>query len=311
MKNKSNIILKSVLVISLFISLIFRAHFFNGYANPITVYREYLEFGGLIPGNFSSYLSMSYASVFMDINAINHRNEFTLDFSANYTIYNSNETSNVLIGAPFYNFYDYYYYYIHDTDILLNSISETLKFIVNDVEVSSSLEHLTAENAEDWEEFLPKYYGSRLFVISNITLNGFSNNSLQYTWNSIIKKHPRSASTSFYYDVGTSRGWNGTITEFVKIKVLGRQPDYYSDYVEDHFSKNCIINSFEGGKIYNWEWIDERITDYFVGVTFDGDTYWQKNMIYFILFPLLLSPIIGYLIYLAVKRKKLFKKQAT
>jgi len=309
MKNKFKIFLKSVLIISLFISFLFRIQIFNGHADPIVVYKEYLEFGGLIPCNFSSYLLMSYASVFMDINAINHRNEFILDFSANYTIYNSDETINVLIGAPFYNFYDYYYYYIQDTDNLLNIINETLKFIVNDEEVFYSFTYLTHENAEDWEEFLPEYYNTRLFVISNITLNGYSNNSLQYSWNSIIKRHPRSLSTNFYYDVGTSRGWNGKITEFVKIKVLGKQPDHYSDYVEGHFSKKCIINSFEGGKIYNWEWIDERITDYLVGIAFDGETIWQKYMTFFILFPLLLSPIITYLIYHIVKRKKYFIKQ--
>lgn len=309
MKNKIKISLKFVLIISIFISFLFRAQIFNGYADPIVIHAEYLEFGGLIPCNFSSYLSMSYASVFMDINAINYRNEFTLDFSANYTIYNSNETINVLIGAPFYNIYDSDFYYIQDTNTLLNSINETLKFIVNDIEVFFSLTHLTSENVDDWEEFLPEYFNPRLFVISNITLNGNSNNTLQYSWNAIIDKHPKSSSSNFYYDVGTSRGWEGKITEIVKIKVLGRQPDHYSDYVEGHFSKNCIISSFDGGKIYNWEWIDERITDYLVGVKFDGETIWQKYMVYFILIPLLFVPSIGYLIYLAAKRKKQLKKQ--
>ncbi|GAH57197.1 unnamed protein product, partial [marine sediment metagenome] len=38
---------------------------------------------------------------------------------------------------------------------------------------------------------------------------------------------------NIYYDVGTSRAWNGTISERVEFKVYGKLPDSYSS------SRNC------------------------------------------------------------------------
>ena len=48
------------------------------------------------------------------------------------------------------------------------------------------------------------------------------------------------------YIVGTGEYWECTINETVEFRILGKQPDYYTE--------GCSIESFSEGKSYVWKW---------------------------------------------------------
>ena len=67
------------------------------------------------------------------------------------------------------------------------------------------------------------------------------------------------------------RGWSGNITEKVTFKIHGHQPDSYTDYHNGMLRKHCIITEFEKGKNYVWEWVNERLLDFYVGVVYSNN----------------------------------------
>ena len=90
---------------------------------------------------------------------------------------------------------------------------------------------------------------------------------------------------NIYYDVGTSRAWNGTISERVEFKVYGKTPDSYSS------SRNCTISDITNGKSYAWEWEDEIINSNIVYITYSYYNPWAR-FVPIILFPSLFGGII-------------------
>jgi hypothetical protein len=65
-------------------------------ANPTPV----STFGGILPKENLS-LSLLYAEVKFEINALNFPKDLMWNFKSNYTIFNSDETINITIGMPF------------------------------------------------------------------------------------------------------------------------------------------------------------------------------------------------------------------
>ncbi|KKL63542.1 hypothetical protein LCGC14_2174060 [marine sediment metagenome] len=57
--------------------------------------------------------------------------------------------------------------------------------------------------------------------------------------------------------MGTSRAWNGPITERVEFKVYGKLPDSYSNYSSEY---NCSVSDNEDGISYAWEWENKVIS---------------------------------------------------
>lgn len=81
------------------ISLLFLSFGKKSTANPIVI--PSYEYGGLLPVNGTSEIEFQMASVMLEIDVEKKKN-ITLDFSANYTFFNPNSTTSLLIGLPLF-----------------------------------------------------------------------------------------------------------------------------------------------------------------------------------------------------------------
>lgn len=271
-------------------------------ANPVTVWGERLELGGILPAEMNSNLSMTNAEVLMEIDATSFREGFLVTFDGNYTITNSGDTTEIQVGAPFYSPY-FGYSSFQNYDEMLEDMNNTLKITVNSIEIPFLLSYINESLAVYWHQYIPDVGWTRLFAVCNITLGASSENVLRFSWIAHIQRHTRSKFVDFYYDVGTSRGWEGTISETVTFKVIGHQPQYYTDYEEDHFEKQCQISNFKEGKLYSWEWLNERINESVVGVRYDTDKWTEYILYFFVIIPLVTIASVIFAIFILRKRK--------
>ncbi|MCG3258858.1 MAG: hypothetical protein H7644_03875 [Candidatus Heimdallarchaeota archaeon] len=229
-------------------------------ANPLPVDCT-LEIGGLLPSNISINLQMQEADVSMIIDASEYPNLFKVEFYGAYKFYNPNETTELLVGAPFMvdHFFPYFNFYEH--------IEPNIEIVVNEVEVNNTIYHFS--DLSGWEEYINEYQFYRIFALANVTFESNLVTNLEYRWNSTIVRYDSMSALSFYYDVATGRAWSGNITETVTMSVFGIQPDLYTDYQYGLLSKSCIIEKIPGGKNYSWLWENERISDFYVGIEYD------------------------------------------
>ncbi|MFW9901070.1 MAG: hypothetical protein ACFFDY_07250 [Candidatus Thorarchaeota archaeon] len=220
-------------------------------------------------GNFlpeeNSNLSMTNASVMFNIDAVYYRRNITLEFNGNYTIYNPGEIKNVILVAPF------------STEF--KNLETTCEIKVNNTPISFGFLDYNFTDSP-WEEYLDWHYmGRRKFITINITFPANNSITIEYSFNAYIEVFENDDALEIFYDVGTSRAWNGTITERVEFKVYGKAPDSYSKYRKDSFEYNCTISDIEDGLSYVWEWKNEIINAGSVYISFS----WYMGRIPFIL----------------------------
>jgi len=229
-------------------------------SNPIPV-SNFLEIGGLLPSNTSFDLQMQQANVSMDINALGHPAHFIVEFYGSYDFYNPNETIELTIGAPFITdpFFNGFSY--------INNIEPSMKILVNGIKINHTYSYF--QNLEGWDDYIDNYQFYRTFAIANVTFTGDDVTNLEYSWQSELNTLDNTQSLAFYYDVATGRAWSGNIMEKVTMSVIGKQPDYYTDYQHGLLSKNCVIDNISGGKNYSWTWENEEITDFYVGIEYE------------------------------------------
>lgn len=228
-------------------------------ANPTPV----STFGGILPKENLS-LSLLYAEVNFEINALNFPKDLMWNFKSNYTIFNSDETINITIGMPFgWGTLIYNYSLTIDNNPAL--IYDTIL-----------LEYENPPISEVWNKYLENIDNVRKFYLFNITipannsvLISFSCKSIERSVRGLIKED---GYYEIIYDVGTARVWNGNITEIVEFKVHGYLPDY------SYHEEDCIISNFNNVKIpivskysskcYSWVWNNEIIEYNLVGIVY-------------------------------------------
>jgi len=200
-------------------------------------------------GNFlpveNCSLIMTNASVIFNIEHI--ANRINVGFEGNYTIYNPDESVNVTLVAPF------------STDFF-NLESTCMVKVGGNITPFSFIEVSLYETS--WEQYLSsrEWSNRRKFVVINATIAENSSIELEYSFIAYTMDPNSVDVLEIYYDVGTSRAWNGSITERVEFKVHGKLPDYYSNCSKDVFEYNCTITDIEDGKSYAWEWLNKVIT---------------------------------------------------
>ncbi|OLS32869.1 MAG: hypothetical protein HeimAB125_04420 [Candidatus Heimdallarchaeota archaeon AB_125] len=215
-------------------------------ANPLNVFVE--SAGGLLPGNDTD-LQMVEANVVMDIDETYGENgSFAVSFDGNYTIFNPNETLEIMIGAPFLTVYE--------------GLTDSLKIEVDGIETEYDIVYYNYNNdsATPWMNYFQLYIvQERYFAICNITFSGQSNTTIRYRFDSITNFRYTEEVIWITYDVGTARAWDGLLTEYVEFNVYGKQPTYYYNN-----TANTTVTEIENGKSYLWSWekIDEIRTDY-------------------------------------------------
>ena len=222
-------------------------------------------------------LIMTNASVLFNIDAVAYRSRINIDFQGNYTIYNPNKSQNVTLAAPFSPDFE-------------NLESSSVIRIANTTISHSYFEYNTT--LSPWEEYLDwHYYGGRKFLIINVTFPENDTITIEYSFDAYLDIYESYDGLEIFYDVGTSRAWNGTTSERVEFKVYGKRPDSYSVYRKDYFEYNCTISEIEDYTSYTWEWENEIINVNCVYISFSYYNPWGR-LLPFILFPSLIGGVI-------------------
>ena len=240
-------------------------------------------------GNFlpeeNSTLIMTNASVIFTIGAKAYLSRIYLNFIGNYTIYNPNETMYAILVAPF------------STDFINLESSCVIK--IDNTSISYDfIEYNFTESP--WEEYLDwQYNHNRKFLIINATFPKNDSITIEYSFSAHIDTSYMDI-LRIFYDVGTSRAWNGTISERVEFKVYGKTPDSYS-------SNNCTISDITNGKSYAWEWENEIINVNSIYISYSYYNPWAR-LVPIILFPSLFVGIIILVAFSSTRKKRKERK---
>lgn len=227
-----------------------------------------LDFAGA--GNFLPEVyvpfNMTNASVTFNIDAHAYQSGFDITFRGNYTIFNPIASTNLTLAAPFSSKFK---------DL---EISFLIK--IDNNSIPFKIIEYTWENfsGSPWDQYMSGYYmDPRKFVMINATFPENDSITIEYSFDAHIENPANDGTFEIFYDVGTSRAWNGTITERVEFKVYGKRPDYYS-------SHNCTISDIEDGISYVWEWKNEIINADRVFISYSYFNPWSR-LWPFIVFP--------------------------
>jgi hypothetical protein len=255
---------------------------------------DIIDVYGTGAGNFlpkeNCSLIMTNASVVFNVDAEEYLSRINIDFTGNYTIFNPGESMNATLVAPFSLDFE-------------NLESSCVIKIENTTVPYDFLEYNFTESP--WEEYLQSQYfmQNRKFLIINATFPENDSITIEYSFDANIGISSSVGILNIYYDVGTSRAWNGTITERVEFRVYGKPPDSYSSYRKDRFEYNCTISDITNGKSYAWEWENEIINVNSVYISYSYFNPWVK-LVPIILFPLLFGGIIIFVASSSTRKKR-------
>ena len=248
--------------------------------------------GNFLPGN-STNLSMTNANVIFNIDAKKPNEKINIDFKGNYTIFNSDEAKEITLVAPF------------STDFK-NLENTCLIKVKNETIPHNYIEYnITNYYWKDYFDYI--YMGSRKFLITNVTIPSNDSITIEYSFNAYINTLSYSNDVlHINYDVGTSRAWNGTITEQVEFRVYGETPDSYSTYsgYREGSEDNCTITHIEDGKSYTWNWKEQVIRVNSVYISYSYTDPWGR-IIFYIIPPVFYGGLI--ILVIVVIRKFTFK----
>ena len=245
--------------------------------------------GNFLPKENCS-LIMTNASVIFNVDAEEYLSRINIDFTGNYTIYNPNESMNVTLVAPF--------------SLDFKNLESSCVIKIENTTVSYDfLEYNFTDSP--WEEYLESQYfmQNRKFLIINATFPENDSITIEYSFDANIGISTSVGILNIFYDVGTSRAWNGTISERVEFKVYGKRPDSYSSYRKDHFEYNCTISDIEDGKSYAWEWENEIINVNSVYISYSYYNPWAR-LVFYLFYPSLFALVIILLVGKKIKKRR-------
>jgi len=238
-------------ILSLFL-LFFNVFSLKSITNPIPV--DMPSLGSIFPKDDTA-CSMTNASVVVDIDATNLLNNISFSFEGNYTIFNPGEAINLTIGAPFSRMS------IGPNSICNIKINDSLiPYIIIEPPSTNAWFH-----ANYWFQYAWAMYFDLMYLICNVTIPENSSIFLEYTFDANLTSNLNELhELTIYYYVGSSRVWEGIITESVEFKVHGKMPDEF-------YNNSCTVSDLPDGKRYMWEWKNERIYDNSVYIIYYGN----------------------------------------
>ncbi len=247
LKTKATSIISAILILVGTVYLPIGIHEVN--ANEINVDED--EFGMIIPKN-NTNLMMPEAQVLFEVSSTDNLKEYQIRFNANYTIFNPNETTTTLVGAPF----------VHWASFDFNNF----RVLANGTEIEYEI--MTIEYYEDspWYEYLSDPIERDVYV-SNLTFVSNTSTTLHYSFDYKLfwKVGNIVYGLAFlHYDIGTARAWSGNITETVTIAAYGQQPTTLrctGRNETDWYEIEPTIKEVENGFKYSWSWKNERIEE--------------------------------------------------
>ena len=239
-------------------------------------------------------LQLSHTTTVIMFNATDFPNEIDIIFDANYTIYNSENTSTIPIILPF--------------SFATNISDFIFEVHVNNTQIPYDLFSISPwnENITEMDVHLAWFielHPIRL-IKSNLTLLKNTTSVIRYYFSGLIR-NPVGISDSFYivYHIGTSQEWIGNTTGRVEIQAYGKQPifgttgsSYLHPKVED------II----GGRSFICEWNNSKSPDMDMGIQYYRET--EDEFIIIIIVNISISIAIAVIIILVIIIRKNRKK---
>lgn len=259
------------------------------FANPAPVHLMYYS-GGLVP-NENVSISILHAEVLIHADTSNLDSLGEMKFSGNYTIFNHGSHLNISIAAPFL------FYPTNNCSILVNgSITPYLLY------------YEWEDEAESWNPYLVNRSELSLYdhfwLVINVSIPENVSLELQYRFSTPSNLYfTKWGRYYLIYDVGTSRLWNGNITEHVEINIHGNLPN--TIYNEEE----CVVQDIYDGKNYNWNWDNKRISVNYVGVSYYFDN--RDNNEYNVFFVLLIATPLGVLSLITYITFKILKSRTS
>ena len=263
---------------------------------------KYTGTGNLFPEENCS-LIMTNASVIFNVDYKEQYNRIDIGFKGNYTIYNPNATQNITLAAPF-------------SPIFKNLESTCVIKIDNNIKPFKLIQ---LNWSDPWAEYLDSVglgmSNRRNFILTNVTFPENSSVKIEYGFEAYIDQPNSDDRLYIYYYVGTSRAWNGTITERVEFKTYGKLPDSYSKNIPDMYNYNYTISNFSNGRSYTWDWVDETIMidSVYISYSYPFNRFWGFAGVFIILGVYaganIILIVIAIKIYNRIKRKRIKSKE--
>lgn len=257
--------------------------------------------GNLFPAENSS-LIMTNASVIFDIYYSEQYNQIFTRFKGNYTIYNPGVSQNITLAAPFSSEFTNL-----EATCVIKADNDSKPFIF-----------FRYHWSDPWAQYLDSVdlgmTDIRNFILTNITFPENSSVKIEYSFDAYIIQPDSDGYLRIYYDVGTSRAWNGSITERVEFKTHGKLPDSYSKNIPDMYNYSCTISNFSNGRSYVWEWVNETImiNNVYISYSYPYVYFWGRISVFIIFGCYFGVPvIIGVIIRKRNKRRKRLRVDIT
>jgi hypothetical protein len=194
---------------------------------------------------------MTNASVIVDIDATNLMNNINFSFRGNYTISNPSEEMNVTIATPFSRM-----------DIGPNSLCNIK---LNGSIIPYNIIDFDYSGSDLWDAYFDYLSYDLMLLICDITIPENTSIILEYAFDAKLTTNLNNLHELWiFYIVGTSRAWEGKITESVEFKVHGKTPDEF-------YNHSCKLLEQSNGTSYLWEWENEIIYDDAVFIIYYGN----------------------------------------
>jgi len=205
-------------------------------------------------------LQLTHTNTIISFNATDFPNKIDINFDANYTIFNPENTTSIPIILPFSlakNVNDFMFeVHVNNTQILFDLLS-----------ISPWNENITEIDVHlAW--FVERY--PIILIRNNVTLLKNSTSVIRYHFSGSMS-NPLDSSNLFYivHHLGTSQEWIGNSTGRVALRVYGKQPIYGRMGVN---WAPCQLVDIIGGKSYMCEWNNTKSPWMDIGVKFYRDT---------------------------------------
>jgi len=242
-------------------------------------------------------LQLSHTNTTISFNATDFPHKIDINFDANYTIFNPENTTTIPIILPF---------------SLATNISDFMfKVHVNTTQIPFDLLSISPWNENITEIdvhlawFIERY--PVILIRNNVTLLKNSTSVIRYHFSGSMS-NPLDSSDLFYivHHLGTSQEWIGNSTGRVALRVYGKQPIYGRT---GYNLAPCQLVDIIGGKSYICEWNNTISPWMDIDVIFYREVSPFEKIIEILMFNLLIFlPIAGVIIIAVIIRRKRKKK---
>lgn len=251
--------------------------------------------------NSTAPLQLINTDTILTFNAINFPDRVDVQFDANYTIYNQENTTTTALILPF--------------SLAVNATEVTIEVFANNTPISHELitvllwnETIILINVSLTMEFI-EIYPDTIYPInlikSNVTLikNSTSIIRIRLNWSDNNLFDQRDVFFMIYH-VGTSQEWIGDATGRVEHRAYGKQPVFSRCYIT---APPCQVVDIIGGKSFICEWNNTISPLMDVGVIYYGlsDNGWNIILIVNISINIGIVIIIMLVIFIRRNRRKI------